>query len=243
MSQICKICHWRPSTILELAGRLLLRSLEQRQIEGWSWWQNWPILCALQLCCWVEDLNSNGLGSRPASMKMYKSRRNGRKSPKNRKLHLKCGGLRWTQWSKILFSPFLYIGMTIEFTWGWPKSWFFSFCSPPYYKGRVSFECKGNGAMLTSVAILFNCTIWVEPCAQTPPSKSYTTAGVVTQISWLNLRRPLHSRVTDAGAVPRSYVNLTFQFCGVCKNKIKYRCIKYLITQCSMKWNVSTSIL
>ena len=135
MSQICKICHWRPSTILELAGRLLLRSLEQRQIEGWSWWQNWPILCALQLCCWVEDLNSNGLGSRPASMKMYKSRRNGRKSPKNRKLHLKCGGLRWTQWSKILFSPFLYIGMTIEFTWGWPKSWFFSFCSPPYYKG------------------------------------------------------------------------------------------------------------
>ena len=135
MSQICKICHWRPSTILELAGRLLLRSLEQRQIEGWSWWQNWPILCALQLCCWVEDLNSNGLGSRPASMKMYKSRRNGRKSPKNRKLHLKCGGLRWTQWSKILFSPFLYIGMTIEFTWGWPKSWFFSFCSPPYYNG------------------------------------------------------------------------------------------------------------
>ena len=113
---------------------------------------------------------------------------------------------------------------------------------PLIYKGRVSFECKGNGAMLTSVAILFNCTIWVEPCAQTPPSKSYTTAGAVTQISWLELRRPLHSRVTDAGAVPRSYVNLTFQFCGVCKNKIKYRCIKYLITQCSMKWNVSTSI-
>ena len=137
MSQICKICHWRPSTILELAGRLLLRSLEQRQIEGWSWWQNWPILCALQLCCWVEDLNSNGLGSRPASMKMYKSRRNGRKLPKNRKLHLKCGGLRWTQWSKILFSPFLYIGMTIEFTWGWPKSWFFSFGSPP--KSFVAF--------------------------------------------------------------------------------------------------------
>ena len=45
-------------------------TLEQRQIEGWSWWQNWPILCALQLCCWVEDLNSNSLGSRPASMKM-----------------------------------------------------------------------------------------------------------------------------------------------------------------------------
>ena len=140
MSQICKICHWRPSTILELAGRLLLRSLEQRQIEGWSWWQNWPILCALQLCCWVEDLNSNGLGSRPASMKMYKSRRNGRKSPKNRKLHLKCGGLRWTQWSKILFSPFLYIGMTIEFTWGWPKSWFFSFCSPPYLKTTETWK-------------------------------------------------------------------------------------------------------
>ena len=150
MSQICKICHWRPSTILELAGRLLLRSLEQRQIEGWSWWQNWPILCALQLCCWVEDLNSNGLGSRPASMKMYKSRRNGRKSPKNRKLHLKCGGLRWTQWSKILFSPFLYIGMTIEFTWGWPKSWFFSFCSPPYLKA-----VKENGIVWIGLVLSF----------------------------------------------------------------------------------------
>ena len=34
-------------------------TLEQRQIEGWSWWQNWPILCALQLCCWVEDLKTN----------------------------------------------------------------------------------------------------------------------------------------------------------------------------------------
>ena len=45
-------------------------TLEQRQIEGWSWWQNWPILCALQLCCWVEDLISNSLGSRPAFMKM-----------------------------------------------------------------------------------------------------------------------------------------------------------------------------
>ena len=147
MSQICKICHWRPSTILELAGRLLLRSLEQRQIEGWSWWQNWPILCALQLCCWVEDLNSNGLGSRPASMKMYKSRRNGRKSPKNRKLHLKCGGLRWTQWSKILFSPFLYIGMTIEFTWGWPKSWFFSFGSPPYSNDHDPEEVLVSGKL------------------------------------------------------------------------------------------------
>ena len=45
-------------------------TLEQRQIEGWSWWQNWPILCTLQLCCWIEDLNSNSLCSRPASMKM-----------------------------------------------------------------------------------------------------------------------------------------------------------------------------
>ena len=88
-------------------------TLEQRQIEGWSWWQNWPILCALQLCCWVEDLNSNSLGSRPASMKMYKIRRNGRKSPKNRKLHLKCGGLRWSQNRKILFPPCLYIVITL----------------------------------------------------------------------------------------------------------------------------------
>ena len=58
---------------------VIARSLtfEPRQIEGWSWWQNWPISCALQLCCWVEDINSNSLGSRPASMKMYKIRRNG----------------------------------------------------------------------------------------------------------------------------------------------------------------------
>ena len=51
---------------------VIARSLtfEQRQIEGWSWWQNWPISCALQLCCWVGDLKTNSLGSRPASMKM-----------------------------------------------------------------------------------------------------------------------------------------------------------------------------
>ena len=36
---------------------VIARSLtfEPRQIEGRSWWQNWPILFALQLCCWVED--------------------------------------------------------------------------------------------------------------------------------------------------------------------------------------------
>ena len=49
---------------------------------------------------------------------MYKIRRNGRKSPKNRKLHLKCGGLRWSQNRKIIFPPCLYVGMTSKFTWG-----------------------------------------------------------------------------------------------------------------------------
>ena len=51
---------------------VLARSLtfEQRQIEGQPWWQNWPILYALQLCCWVEDLKMNSLGSTPANMKM-----------------------------------------------------------------------------------------------------------------------------------------------------------------------------
>ena len=51
---------------------VIARSLtfEPRQIEGWSWWQNWPISCAFQLCCWVGDLKTNSLGSRPASMKM-----------------------------------------------------------------------------------------------------------------------------------------------------------------------------
>ena len=45
-------------------------TFDQRQIEGRPWWQNWPILCALQLCCWVEDLKTNILGSRPVFMKM-----------------------------------------------------------------------------------------------------------------------------------------------------------------------------
>ena len=45
-------------------------TFEQRQIEGRSWWQNWPFLCALQLCCWAEDLKTHSLGSTPAIMKM-----------------------------------------------------------------------------------------------------------------------------------------------------------------------------
>ena len=51
---------------------VITRSLtfEQRQIEGQSWWQNWPIVCALKLCCWVEDLKMNSLGSRLVNMKM-----------------------------------------------------------------------------------------------------------------------------------------------------------------------------
>ena len=51
---------------------VIARSLtfDQIQIEGQPWWQNGPILCALQLCCWVEDLKTNILGSRPVFMKM-----------------------------------------------------------------------------------------------------------------------------------------------------------------------------
>ena len=51
---------------------VIARSLtfEPRQIEGRSWWQNWPILFALQLCCWIEDLKTNSLGSRLAIMEM-----------------------------------------------------------------------------------------------------------------------------------------------------------------------------
>ena len=45
-------------------------TFEQRQIGVWSFWQNWSILFVLQLCCWVEDLKTNSLGSRPAIMKM-----------------------------------------------------------------------------------------------------------------------------------------------------------------------------
>ena len=43
-------------------------TFEQRQIDHQSWWQNWPILYAFQLCCWVEDLKTCILGSRTVSM-------------------------------------------------------------------------------------------------------------------------------------------------------------------------------
>ena len=53
--------------VLAVHGSL---TFEQRQIEGQSWWQNWPIVYALKLCFWVEDFKTNSLGSRPAIMKM-----------------------------------------------------------------------------------------------------------------------------------------------------------------------------
>ena len=37
----------------------------------------------------------------------------------NAKIQVKCGGLRRTPNSKILFSLFLYIGVTLKFTWGY----------------------------------------------------------------------------------------------------------------------------
>ena len=51
---------------------VIARSLtfEQRQIECQSWWQNWPILCALQLCFCEKHLNKNSLGSRRAITKI-----------------------------------------------------------------------------------------------------------------------------------------------------------------------------
>ena len=52
------------------ASRARSSYFEQREIEDWSWRQKWPFLCALQLCCWSEDLKTNSLGSRPAIMKM-----------------------------------------------------------------------------------------------------------------------------------------------------------------------------
>ena len=70
----CVLFTVKLSKLIQLRGIPLTNvqslTFEQRQIEGWSWWQNWPILCPLQLCCWVEDLNSNSLGSRPASTKI-----------------------------------------------------------------------------------------------------------------------------------------------------------------------------
>ena len=48
--------HVPPSVI----ARSLL--FYQRQIEHQSWWQNCPILCALQLCFWGKHLNTNSLG-------------------------------------------------------------------------------------------------------------------------------------------------------------------------------------
>ena len=99
-SKICKICllaafyHFGASRRAVIAWSL---TFEPRLIEHWSWWQNCPISCALQLFFWGQHLKTNILDSRPAIMKMYKIRRNGRKSPKNRKLHLKCARLRWSQ--------------------------------------------------------------------------------------------------------------------------------------------------
>ena len=59
--------HFGASSKALLAWSL---TFEQRQIEGQPWWQNWSILYVLQLCCWVEDLKTNSLGSRQAYMKM-----------------------------------------------------------------------------------------------------------------------------------------------------------------------------
>ena len=51
---------------------VIARSLtfEQRQIECQSWWQNWPILCALHFCFCEKHLNKNSLGSRRAITKI-----------------------------------------------------------------------------------------------------------------------------------------------------------------------------
>ena len=51
---------------------VIARSLtfEQRQIEGWSWWQNWPILCALQFSCWARGWKTNSMSPGPAISKM-----------------------------------------------------------------------------------------------------------------------------------------------------------------------------
>ena len=47
-------------------------AFDQRQIEGQPLLQNWPLLCALQHCCWFGDLKTNTLGSRPAVIKIQK---------------------------------------------------------------------------------------------------------------------------------------------------------------------------
>ena len=64
---LAPFCHFGASGKAVVARSL---TFEQRQVEGWSWWQSWPILCALQLCCWDEDLKSNSFGSRPSITKM-----------------------------------------------------------------------------------------------------------------------------------------------------------------------------
>ena len=66
------------------ASRARSSYFEQREIEDWSWRQKWPFLCALQLCCWSEDLKTNSLGSRPG---LWKSRNSRRKPKRDRNGH------------------------------------------------------------------------------------------------------------------------------------------------------------
>ena len=88
---------------------VIARSLtfEQRQIEGWSWWQNWPISCAFQLCCWVGDLKTNSLGSRPASMKMQEICPNGPFYPIFLKFEGVGGGLKRKIFRKFSLHPII----------------------------------------------------------------------------------------------------------------------------------------
>ena len=57
---------------------------EQREIEGRSWWQNWPFLSALQLCCWIEDLKRIVWAP---DQRLWKCRKSRRKPKRDRNGH------------------------------------------------------------------------------------------------------------------------------------------------------------
>ena len=127
---------------------VITRSLtfEQRQIEGQSWWQNWPIVCALKLCCWVEDLKMNGLGCRLANMKC----RNSWQEPENGQ----NGHFSFFNGSGVFFCPILLIFSPNGLVWPTKQLWrgviwFFwlhLFINTPYfYLFNCSFRlCHGG---------------------------------------------------------------------------------------------------
>ena len=133
---------------------VIRRSLifEQRQIEDQSWRQNWPIVCALKLCCWVEDLKMNSLGCRLANMKC----RNSWQEPENGQ----NGHFSFFNGSGGFFCPILLIFSPNGLVWPtkqlWRGAiWFFwlhLFINTPY-QGKRSFSQRQRKRQKSTVLV------------------------------------------------------------------------------------------